>query len=279
MAEGKELAIIGNNIVKAAKDYLEATSLPQEALTSVLVMVKNHYGLLELIKYQRRLKPDKRKSFIGTSPGRVITDLKLREIDDFVRLNSFPYNTLYIARDGNIAIRASGWRIKAQADPRCFKGWREEATERIEQSDGNVLFRKHVTALFWTGEEYGAEGWADIKEVQSRRASTEASPSFVAMIAETRAKTRALRDAIGLPFEIAEDVIAVNEAKYEPPTVGAGEGEITSTAELLAKASREFSLRRKDILGILGVDSLGKIDDLPAAWEKIKKRKGAGDSH
>ena len=273
MAEGKELAIIGNNIVKAAKDYLEATSLPQEALTSVVAMVKNHYGLLELIKYQRRLKPDKRKSFIGTSPGRVITDLKLKEIDDFVQMNSFPYNTLYIARDGNIAIRASGWRMKAQADPRCFKSWEEEPSERIEQSDGNVLFRKHVVAVFWTGERYGAEGWADVKEVQSRRASTEASPSFVAMIAETRAKTRALRDAIGLPFEIAEDIIEAAEMRYEAPVIG--EGEITSAAELLARASRECSLRRKDILEILGVSSLGEITDFPASWEKIKKAKEA----
>lgn len=274
MAE-KELAIISNDIVKAAKDYLEATSLPKEALTSVLSMVKNHYGLLELIKYQRRLKPDKRKSFIGVSPGRVITDAKLVEIDDFVKLNGFPYNTLYIARDGNIAIRASGWRMKSQADPRCFKGWEKQPIQRTELSNGNVLFEVEVTAIFWTGEKYPAYGAADVNEVQSRRTSTEAAPSFVAMIAETRAKTRALRDALGLPFEVAEDVMLITETRYEAPVTG--EGEITSAAELLARASREFSLRRKDILEILEVSSLGEITDLNKAWTKIKENKGATD--
>jgi len=89
-----------------------------------------------------------------------------------------------------------------------------------------------------------------------------------------------LRDAIGLPFEIAEDVIEAAEAEYQPPAP-APSGEITSIAELLARAQKEFGLRRKDILNILGVNSLGEITDLQASWEKISainRQTGAGET-
>jgi len=278
--QDKNLIITTSNIIQAAKAYQEAASLPPEAMTSIISAVQAAYGLEQLIKRQRRLPPEKRKALVSVSPGRVITDTKLKEIDEFVVTNRIPYNCLYIAKDGNIAVKASGWRLRAQADLRCFKGFEEKPIEMQVLDDGNILFRKEVVAVFWNGSRFPATGFADINEVQSRRTMTEAPPSFVAMIAETRAKTRALRDAIGLPFEIAEDVIEAAEAEYQPPAP-APSGEITSIAELLARAQKEFGLRRKDILNILGVNSLGEITDLQASWEKISainRQTGAGET-
>ncbi len=281
--ESNQLHIIGAPILAAAKQYIEATSLPKEALTSVISMVKSHYGLENLISYQQGLPWQRRANMVGVAPNYIISELRLKEIDDFVSMNRFPYNTLYIAKDGNISVKANGWRMKAHADSRCFKGWECEKTEMVKMEGGNIMFRKQVTAVFWTGERFIAEGAADMSEMQSRRQKTEAPPSFAFMIAETRAKIRAWRDAIGLPCEIAEDVVigeqlreigepivdniqlAIKEppVKLSPPTrIGA--------PEFLRTCKDELKLSIPDIMSKLGIKNLGDIKSYEEALKSLR---------
>lgn len=269
-----ELAILEDGIIHAAKNYLQATSLPPEALTSVIAMVRSYFGLEALIEYQLSLPPERQKNMVGTSPGYIVTDLRLKEIQDFVRMNRFPINCLYIAKDGSIAIRATGWRLKAQADPRIFKGWEDTPVEIIPLGNGNILFRKRVVAIFWTGERFSAEGAVDMEEMQGRREKTKAPPSFAFMISETRAKTRALRDAVGLPFEIAEDVVAaavVEETTAIVPVTSAVvpvKSAKMGISEFLSKC-KSLGLKVPDILARLGKKNLGEITSYEEALDKL----------
>lgn len=269
----KELLVfIESGLIAAAKAYMEAANLPKEALPSVIHAARSHFGLETLVEYQMGLHPDRRRAMVGATPGFVITDLRLKEIDDFVRMNRFPYNCLYIAQDGSIAIRATGWRLKAQADSRIFKGWEEEPTEIIKLDDGNILFRTRVVAVFWTGDRFPAEGAVDLTEMQTRRRKTDAPPSFALMISETRGKTRALRDAIGLPFEIAEDVVA----GQEQITVEATVAPVTtltlarmSVVEFLGRCRTELHLQVPAILSGLNIKNLGEVSNYNAAFKTL----------
>ena len=261
--------IVAEAILTAAERYQQAASLPPEARTSVINMVKNLYGLLNLVRYQRRLKPEKRRSLVSTSPGRVITDAKLREIDDFVKMNCIPYNCLYLTKDGNIAVKAMGWRLKAQADPRCIKGF-ENVRMTVEERDGVTTYTCEGDLVFWTGERYHASGSASTDEDRATRTPH----AHLRMIAETRMQTRAMRLAIGLPYEVAEDVAEVEAIEVSAQPVSAP-GELKSAADLLARAFRELGLRRNDILRILGVGSLGEITDFDKAWEDLIAASGS----
>ena len=267
-----EMDFMQPSLISAAKKYLEATSLPPEALTSVLSMVSSHYGLMNLIKYQQKLPSDRRKSMVGTSPGYVVTDGRLQEIDAFVRMNNLPYNVLYISRDGSIAIKAAGWRMRAQADPRVFKGWDDTPVELVNLADGNIMFRKRVTAIFWTGETFSAEGACDLHEMQSRRQKTESPPSFALMVAETRSKTRALRDAIGLPFEVAEDIVAGELAAIPAASelLPAIKPSKMGISEFLA-ACKERGMKVTDIVARLQIKNLGEILDYQTALQKLQE--------
>ena len=261
--------VITPKILTEAERYQEAASLPPEAKTSILNMVKNLYGLENLVRYQRRLKPEKRRSLVSTSPGRVITDAKLREIDDFVSMNCIPYNCLYLTKDGNIAVKAMGWRLKAQADPRCIKGF-ENVRMTVEERDGVTTYTCEGDLVFWTGEHYHASGSASTDEDRATRTPH----AHLRMIAETRMQTRAMRLAIGLPYEVAEDVAEVEAIEAPPAQPVSAPGELRSAADLLARAWRELGLRRNDILRILGVSSLGEITDFDKAWEALVEATG-----
>lgn len=279
---------VPDSVVETARHYAEVAGLPKEASSSVVAAVSAYFGLKRLISQQQKLPPEVRKAMV--SARITITDHMLKLIDQFVKQNLFPYNTLYVAPDGNIAVKASGWRVRGQADPRVFKGWRDEPTEKIDLADGNILFRKRVTACFFDGSEYPAEGWADVKEVQSRRAKTEAPPSFVAMIAETRAKVRALRDAIGVPYDIAEDVLALEEPRTTQfveqaqfPEKGVSDKVPSESVEVvgmtipvfLSRCYRDLGLALPKVLEKLGVSKVEEIPNLEKAYEQLEKSKGS----
>lgn len=271
--EAGELVLVQPNVMSAAKRYLADAGLPNEALPAVIQTAQAHFAMEKLIAHQVTLSAKGRANLVSVAPGNVITELRLAEIDQFVQMQRFPYNTLYIAKDGNIAIRASGWRMKAQADARIFKAWETTPTEIIHLEDGDILFRKSVTAIFWTGERFSAEGAACQSELQARRKDTKAPPSFTFMVSETRAKVRAWRDAIGLPYDIAEDVMAgeaqrdmaivpVEAARPATPTTG--------VVKFLAEC-KKLGLTVPDILARLGIANLGAIKSYDEALEKLRK--------
>jgi len=265
-----EAALVESRALEAAQRYTETVSLPPEAKTSVLNMVRNHFGLVDLVERQLKLPADERRKMVSIKQGRVITDTKLKEIDDFVKHNCVPYNCLYVTDDGTIAIRAAGWRIKCQADPRCLKGF-ENVTHKVEDLNGTIVYTYEGDLVFWTGERYHATGSASTDEARASRTPM----AHLRMIAETRMHTRAMRLAIGLPYEIAEDVVEAEEGKALPfPEVPPVSGELRSVADLLARAWRELGMKRGDILQILSINSLGEITDLDEAWEKLERHKG-----
>lgn len=264
------LTLVQPSVMSAAKQYLADAGLPKEALPAVIQTAQAHFAMEKLIAHQASLPPKGRVNLVSVAPGNVITDLRLAEIDQFVQMQRFPFNTLYIAKDGNIAIRASGWRMKAQADARIFKAWETTPTEIVHLEDGNILFRKSVTAIFWTGERFSAEGACDLNEIQGRRKETKAPPSFAFMIAETRAKVRAWRDAIGLPFDIAEDVIA-GEAQVSTAIVPVEVVRPTTGVVRFLAECKELGLKVPDILARLGIANLGDIKSYDEALAKLRK--------
>jgi len=266
-----ELTVMDSNVVSEAKKYLEATSLPQEALTSALIMVRNHQNLAKLIDHQKKLDPERRKRMVGTQPQKPISDSKLAEIDEFAESNMIPYNCLYITKEGDIAIRAAGWRMRAQADPRILKGF-ENVIGSMENIDGTDVYTSSGELVFWTGERFPAVGSASSDEPRGSRTPK----AHLRMIAETRMQTRAFRLALGLPYEIAEDVAEAEQSGQQPPQPEA-EGEVDSAPKLLASARQKYGLDRNAILEILsnewGTDlkSLGGISDFAQAWDTIEE--------
>lgn len=256
------------NIVEATKNFLEITGLPKDAFIPVLNMVQQHFALQNLIDRQRSLPDSARASLVGSR--QTITPVKLRIIDDFVATYGFPYNALYIAQDGNVAVRSMGWRMKALADPRVFRGFEDTPIEMINLEDGNIVFRTRVVALFLTGEKFPAEGWSDINELQARRANTQAPPSYAAMICQTRAHTRAWRLALGLPFDIAEDIISTTEeATKETTAIVTAEPQGMGISQFLAEC-KEIGLKVPDILARLNITNLGQIADYREALIKLR---------
>lgn len=267
-AEVKEVvpAFVSNDIVESARRFIEIANLPKEALPSFISAAQAYFALKKQVADELRLSIDKKKSLVGTPPGMVLSDNRLKDVERFSRSNGFPLSTLYIAKGGAIAAKAVGWRARIQADPRCMKGF-ENVVHKQEVIDGQTIFITEGTLMFFTGERYPAVGSASSDEPRGGRTPV----AHLLMIADTRCQTRAFRMALGLPLDIAEDVIDTERQlpAAEPFTA---EGEVKNIADLIARANSELGLRRKDILDALGVGSLGEIEDLMAAWAKLQEK-------
>ena len=187
-----------------------------------------------------------------------------------------PYNVLYISQDKKVAIRAQGWNYKLQTDPRIMKCWEPDpiVAEMITFPVSNIMFTARATLVFWNGQKFPESGSCDLAEMQSRRPNTPAPPSFAAMIAVTRCKARCIRAAIALPYDIAEDVQDVEDAKH-PSVIEVKATPITNTpankAQLIARAMGDFKLTMKDMLKLIGKNSIDEITDFSDAWAKIEK--------
>src|SRR3990167_6875930 len=268
------LPFADSQFIATATRYTEMMNLPKEAVSAVLVTAQAANGLNKLIRKQMRLTPVQRKALVQSRD--VIGDIQLKDIDEFVQDNKMPYNVLYISQDKKVAIRAQGWNYKLQTDPRIMKCWEPDpiVAEMTTLPDGNIMFTAKATLVFWNGQRFPETGTSDIAEIQSRRPNTPAPPSFAAMIAVTRAKARCIRAAIALPYDIAEDVQDVENAKGNPvievkatPVTNAP----TNKAQLIARAMGDFKLSMKDMIALLGKKSIDEVMDFPEAWRVIEK--------
>lgn len=269
--KGASSALALPRFLDTARAYVQAVNLPPEAAPAVVAAMQAAEGLRGTIAKQSKMDGKGRRALVGTPANYVITDLRLKELDEFVHSNGIPYHCLYITREGQIAIRASGWIAKGMASPRIFKGWDGEPLEIRPLENGNLLFRKAVAALFWTGERFPAEGLIDLHELQARRQRTEASPAIAGMIAETRAKSRAMRGVVGLPYDIAEDVEAPPPAPSRPaPPAPGDDAPPTTLREFLARCYRVLGLNRTQVYAILKVSDGAGITDFAGAWETVR---------
>lgn len=268
------LAFVGGQIVEAAQSYLSITGLPKEALPSVIQAVSSHFGLKKQVRRELRATPEKKRAMVGVPQGKVLTDIKLREVEEFSRINSFPMSTLYITQQNTVAVKAVGWRARAHADPRILKGFENIKFARSEEGGNVALYECSGDIVFWTGERYPALGAASSDEPRASRTPV----AFLKLIAETRMQTRAIRLALGLPFEVAEDVMAGEEARETEPQAKAAPqqpGEVSpirNAADLLARAQAEYGLRRADVLAQLGKSRLEEIQDFDAAFGQLKRK-------
>ncbi len=257
---------IPSDTIRTALAYQQATGLPKEAVPAIVAAANAHFGLKKLIRHQLRLHPEKKKAFIVVPKGRVLTDSKLKECEEFSRLNQVPLSSLYVTDTGAVTIRATGWRYKVQGDPRCFKGFENTKIEKTVE-EGITTFTVEGDLVFWSGDRYHCMGAASSDEPRAGRTAV----AFLKMIAETRFQSRGMRLALGLPFETAEDVIVGEEVMSAPsPEPG---GKIKGTADFLARAQAEKGLRRADILKQLGLTSLSEIADLEEAYGRLEEAK------
>ena len=268
------LPFADSQFIATATRYTEMMNLPKEAVSAVLVTAQAANGLNKLIRKQMKLTSVQRKALVQSKD--VIGDIQLKDIDEFVQANKMPYNVLYISQDKKVAIRAQGWNYKLQTDPRIMKCWEPDpiVAEMTTLPDGNIMFTAKATLVFWNGQRFPETGTSDIAEIQSRRPNTPAPPSFAAMISVTRAKARCIRAAIALPYDIAEDVQDVENAKGNPvievkatPVTNAP----TNKAQLIARAMGDFKLSMKDMIALLGKKSIDEVMDFPEAWRVIEK--------
>jgi len=164
------------------------------------------------------------------------------------------------------------------ADTRILK---LEITSPVElpKLDDNTWIGYECVIEFYNGQKFSSKGVVDLVEMQSRRRTSIASPGFMAMIAETRAKRRNRLSALGLPTGIAEEVMegkefeeASKESKAVVPTEMKVPGVPTNKAQLMAMALKdpEVNLRPHQVLTKLGLKSFSKIEDFAKAWAILK---------
>ncbi len=200
MAENTDLALLGsNNVIEAAKQYVQAMSMPAEATSSVLRTMQAAKALKEMVESQLKLKPETKRKMLVTKEA--VGDMLLASIDEYVASNTFPYAYIAIIQ-GKIYPMALGLNFKMLADPRIFRGW-ELVSKEVVTSEKNYVCRVTKRAIFANGETYEATGVADLIEVMQRNKA--ATPAIVEMKSETRAERRACLKALPLMGMIVED--------------------------------------------------------------------------
>lgn len=260
-------------LIEQARNYCDLMKFPEVAISAVLSTLSMYNNLKDIIEKQRRLPDEQRALLIDTKTRLAAPVLKI--IDDFVERHGIPYDAMTWV-EGKPYPKADGLRYKLAADPRVLK---TNVTIPIEAPslNDNVIVGRECTIEFWNGQKFTRTGFADLNEIQARRAHSQASPGFMAMIAETRSERRCALKALGLPTGVAEEVIeakeyeeATKETVVAPKASATMPGVPTNKAELLAMAQKQLSLGAAGVLRKLGKGSLSEITDFTKAWEILK---------
>jgi len=271
--EKKELVLFEG--LKEVQEVTKSMALPPEAVLSVLKAREAYRKLESMVEEQRKLPDEARKKLVQSKSP--LTDYGLKLVDDFVAVHRIPYSCMALI-EGSPYPRAEGIRLRLQADPRIFKGYRLEPLVIPNEASNNALAVVRCFAEFWNGEVYEDIGACDYKEEEDRRRT---KPPFVGQIVEkavTRAQRRVGIRALDIPTTVAEELQdwyeleeREAEAKVEERVEVETKG-IANLAEFLAKCFTELQLRRGDIEAKLGM-KLSDITDFDGAFETLR---GAG---
>lgn len=291
-----ELFVPGTKALMAeVKEFCGTLGLPPEAASSVLRSAQSYRNLQEIVEKQKALSVEDRKALVDSK--QALSSGGLRLVDTVVASLGLPYNVISLIQ-GKPYVKAEGLRLLVQADPRILKSFQTEKV-RGEWHDANYIAEFRATLEFWGGGVFSATGSADLQEIQSRRDRSEAPPSFVDMIAETRAKRRAGREAVSLPVGISEDFEEGQENGKRGPNVkkvNADTGEIVEGEEgeqkeqsvnkpqnkgqLLAFAMSQYKLKKQDVEAIVALATITDQAGTEKAWDTIvaemTKRMGSG---
>jgi len=269
------IPFVERSLVLAAQEYIETVGLPKEALPSVISAAQTKMALEKIVNEQRALPDEARRELISSSQS--ITEPLLAKADEVVATTGFPYHALYITKDSQVGVKAMGWRLKGRSDPRIIKEWSVIERRVEELPDGSRRYVVEKTLHFWNGESYTSIGSCSSAEPLRR----DAPASILEMIAETRAETRALRSALGLPFEIAEDLEDTERRRFVE--VGPSErSEEWNFLRFIRECRRELGLGAPEAANLLGVPLeqlpfLGAFEQHFARLREILAAKSEGE--
>jgi len=266
----KTQLIVPHSEIEVGREYLESVNLPPEALPSIIISYQTALAIKKMIEEERKLTQDQRMALVAAKDDIVITPFVAEKVERFVKDFQFPYSTLYLSQTGNtitVNPKAIGWRMKLRADPRIFKSWEPVSVDYKEFPDEKIVTVRLV-AHFWNGESYSATGSCSSKE----RGKKDWPFSTLEMTAETRAQNRAIRASLGLPFEVAEDVIEWQEQERALETfeTTSAPSEEMTRMKFITIARVELGYSVRDILARLGVTKITDISDFAEALEKLK---------
>lgn len=267
-------------VIEQVKKYIDLMKLPPESASSVVRALTNYAKLTEVIKSQLALSLELKKLLVDTRTP--IADVPLSMIENFVIMHQIPFNAMTWI-EGRPYPKADGLKWKLQADPRILKSVKTSKLPSPEVKD-NFMVGYHCDIVFWNGETYDSDGWADFNELQTRRRSSQVSIGFLSMIAETRSIRRAIQKCLGLPAGVAEEVqdgvefenaeVPVKTTVVVPVPKAVIAETPTNLAIFLAKCQTELLLSPQEVVARLQLKSITEITNFKDSWDYLKQTKG-----